>query len=128
VNYLLDTRLLLWAASEPERLSPRARTMITDEYSHLWFSVASVWEVILKASLGRTDFHVDPHLLRRSLLESDFTELDITGSHVTAVAELPPVHRDPFDRILLAQARTEGMTLITADSAVARYPSDVEVI
>ena len=101
---------------------------MTDEDFQLWFSVASIWEVVIKASLGRTDFEVDPNLLRRGLLESDFAELTITGTHVTAVADLPPLHKDPFDRILLAQARTEGLILVTGDAALARYPGDIEVV
>jgi PIN domain nuclease of toxin-antitoxin system len=128
VRHLVDTHLLLWAASEPERLSAAARAILTDEKSQLWFSVASIWEVVIKASLGRTDFDVDAHLLRRGLLESDFAELSITGPHVMAVADLPPLHRDPFDRILLAQARTEGLILVTGDAALARYPGDIEVV
>jgi PIN domain nuclease of toxin-antitoxin system len=128
VRHLVDTHLLLWAASEPERLSAAARAILTDEKSQLWFSVASIWEVVIKASLGRTDFDVDAHLLRRGLLESDFAELSITGPHVMAVADLPPLHTDPFDRILLAQARTEGLILVTGDAALARYPGDIDVV
>jgi PIN domain nuclease of toxin-antitoxin system len=128
VRHLIDTHLLLWAASEPERLSAAAREIMTNEDFQLWFSVASIWEVVIKASLGRTDFEVDPNLLRRGLLESDFAELTITGTHVTAVADLPPLHKDPFDRILLAQARTEGLILVTGDAALARYPGDIEVV
>ena len=128
MRHLIDTHLLLWAASEPERLSAAAREIMTDEDSQLWFSVASIWEVVIKASLGRTDFEVDPNLFRRGLLESDFAELTITGTHVTAVADLPSLHKDPFDRILLAQARTEGLILVTGDAALARYPGDIEVV
>jgi PIN domain nuclease of toxin-antitoxin system len=128
VRHLLDTHLLLWAASEPERLSAAARAILTDEDSELWFSVASIWEVVIKASLGRTDLDVDPHLFRRGLLESDFAELAITGPHVTAVADLPPLHKDPFDRILLAQARTEGLILVTSDTALSRYAGNIEVV
>jgi PIN domain nuclease of toxin-antitoxin system len=128
VRHLLDTHLLLWAASEPERLPPAARAVMTDEDSQLWFSVASIWEVVIKASLGRTDFDVDAQVFRRGLLESDFAELPIMGPHVLAVADLPPLHRDPFDRILLAQARTEGLILVTGDAALARYPGDIQVV
>ena len=128
MRHLVDTHLLLWAASEPERLSVAAREIMTDEDSQLWFSVASIWEVVIKASLGRADFDVDARLFRRGLLESDFAELTITGPHVTAVADLPPLHKDPFDRILLAQARTEGLILVTGDAALARYPGDIEVV
>ena len=128
MRHLLDTHLLLSAASEPQRLSEAARAIVTDEDSQLWFSVASIWEVVIKAALGRADFDVDPHLFRRGLLESDFAELPITGPHVTAVADLPPLHNDPFDRILLAQARTEGLILVTGDAALARYPGDIELV
>jgi PIN domain nuclease of toxin-antitoxin system len=128
VRYLVDTHLLLWAASEPNRLSPTARTIMTDDDSELWFSVASIWEVVIKASLGRSDFDVDAHLFRRGLLGSDFAELDITGSHVLAVADLPPLHKDPFDRILIAQARTDGLILLTSDVALAQYPADTQVV
>jgi PIN domain nuclease of toxin-antitoxin system len=128
VRYLLDTHLLLWAASAPDRLSAAARAIMTDEDSQLWFSVASIWEVVIKASLGRTDFEVDAHLFRRGLLESDFAELTITGFHIMAVADLPPLHKDPFDRILLAQARTEGLIFVTGDAALARYAGDIEVV
>jgi PIN domain nuclease of toxin-antitoxin system len=128
VRYLVDTHLLLWAASEPERLSPAARAIMTDEDSQLWFSVASIWEVVIKASLGRADFDVDAHLFRRGLLESDFAELAITGPHVTAVADLPLLHKDPFDRVLLAQARTEGLILVSANGSLAQYPGDIEVV
>ena len=128
MRYLLDTHLLLWAASEPERLSAAAREIMTDEDSQLWFSVASIWEVVIKASLDRPDFDVDAHLFRHGLLESDFAELSIAGPHVTAVADLPSLHKDPFDRILLAQARTEGLILVTADASLAQYPGDIEVV
>jgi PIN domain nuclease of toxin-antitoxin system len=120
--------LLLWAASEPNRLSPTARTIMTDDDSELWFSVASIWEVVIKASLGRSDFDVDAHLFRRGLLGSDFAELDITGSHVLAVADLPPLHKDPFDRMLIAQARTDGLILLTSDVALAQYPADTQLV
>ena len=128
MRHLIDTHLLLWAASVPERLSAAAREIMTNEDFQLWFSVASIWEVVIKASLGRADFEVDPNLFRRGLLESDFAELTITGTHVTAVADLPPLHKDPFDRILLAQARTEGLILVTGDAALARYPGHIEVV
>ena len=127
MRYLLDTHLLLWAASAPDRLSGAARAILTDEQAQLWFSVASIWEVAIKASLGRSDFDVDPRLFRRGLLESDFAELTITGPHVTAVADLPPLHKDPFDRMLLAQAQTEGLILVTGDSVLAQYPGNIEL-
>jgi PIN domain nuclease of toxin-antitoxin system len=91
----------------------------------LVFSAASVWEIAIKRSLGRADFVVDPRLLRRGLLDNGYTELPITSEHALAVDTLPPIHRDPFDRILVAQATVAGMLLVTVDPAVLRYPGPI---
>ena len=120
--------MLLWAAGAPERLSAEARALIETTESELLFSAASIWEVAVKNGLGRPDFSVDPRLLRRGLLENGYDELPVTGAHAAAVDLLPPVHRDPFDRILVAQAQTEGITLLTADKIVGRYPGPIRVI
>ena len=96
--------------------------------TELVFSAASLWEIAIKNGLGRASFSVDPRLLRRSLSENDYRELPITGAHATAVDLLPPIHKDPFDRILIAQARIEGLTLLTADNTVARYPGPIQAI
>ena len=128
MNLLLDTHVLLWAAGAPERLSAPARAMLEDPGTVPVFSAASLWEVVIENGLGRADFDVDPHLLRRSLLENGYTELAVTGLHVLAVDLLPPIHKDPFDRILIAQARTEGITLLTADEVVARYPGPIRTL
>jgi PIN domain nuclease of toxin-antitoxin system len=125
VKLLLDTHVLLWAAGEPERLSPATRTLIEAEEHELVFSSASVWEITIKRNLGRADFVVDPRLLRRGLLDNGYTELPITSEHALAVDALPPLHRDPFDRILVAQATVAGMVLVTADPAVLRYPGPI---
>jgi PIN domain nuclease of toxin-antitoxin system len=125
VKLLLDTHVLLWAAGEPERLSPATRTLIEAEEHELVFSAASVWEIVIKRSLGRADFVVDPRLLRRGLLDNGYTELPITSEHALAVDTLPPIHRDPFDRILVAQATAAGMLLVTADPVVLRYPGPI---
>ena len=122
---MLDTHVLLWAAGLPERLPAVARTMIEDPDNALIFSAASLWEVVIKKALGRVDFDVDPHLLRRGLLESGYKELAVTSTHALTVALLPPIHRDPFDRILVAQAQSEGITLLTADETVGRYPGPI---
>jgi PIN domain nuclease of toxin-antitoxin system len=95
--------------------------ILNDEELDTRFSVASLWEVAIKASLGRPQFVIDARALRRGLLESGYSELPIDVSHVVAVADLPPIHRDPFDRLLLAQARTEGLTLLTVDAALPPY-------
>ncbi|MDX5386317.1 MAG: type II toxin-antitoxin system VapC family toxin [Alteromonadaceae bacterium] len=125
MNLLLDTHLLLWAAAEPDKLSPEAAAMISNESNRLYFSAASIWEVVIKNGLGRPDFHVDPHLLRRGLVDNGYTELAISSLHTLAVSHLPEIHKDPFDRILVAQAETEGFLLLTADNLVARYPGPV---
>lgn len=110
MKILLDTHLLLWAAGEPKRLSRRARTLIDDLDNELVFSAASLWEVAIKRGLGREDFTVDTTLLRRGLLDNGYRELPIMSEHVVATENLPPIHKDPFDRILVAQAIVEGIT------------------
>jgi PIN domain nuclease of toxin-antitoxin system len=125
MKLLLDTHLLLWAAGVPERLSPQARSLIEAPEHELVFSAASLWEVAIKGGLGRDDFQVDARLLRRGLLDNGYLELPITSAHAVAVTTLPPLHRDPFDRLLVAQALSEGITLLTADALVAQYPGPV---
>jgi PIN domain nuclease of toxin-antitoxin system len=125
MKLLLDTHLLLWAAGQPEKLSPTASALLHDPQNELFFSSASLWEVSIKRGLGRGDFLVDPRLLRRGLLDNGYSELPITSEHAVAVDGLPPIHKDPFDRILVAQAMAEGITLLTVDSTVARYPGPV---
>ena len=125
MNLLLDTHLLLWAASEPERLSSKARTLLLDPANQLLFSAASLWEISFKNGLDRADFQVDPRRLWRLLLVNGYRELPVTGEHTVAVNELPPLHKDPFDRILIAQARAEGLLLLTVDKAVAKYGDGV---
>ena len=121
MNLLLDTHLLLWAASEPKRLSAKARTLLLDPANQLIFSAASLWEISIKNGLERADFKVDPRRLWRMLLVNGYRELPVSSEHAVAVNELPPMHKDPFDRILVAQARVEGMLLLTVDKAVAKY-------
>jgi PIN domain nuclease of toxin-antitoxin system len=101
---LLDTQLLLWAAGQPERLPVGARTAIDDARNQLMFSAASLWEVAIKSGLGRADFRADARLLRRGLLDNGYDELAITSEHAVAIANLPPIHKDPFDRMLVAQS------------------------
>jgi len=128
VKLLLDTRLLLWAAGQPDRLSQAARQLIEDKENELLFSTASLWEVVLKRGLGRDDFRVDPRLLRRGLLDNGYSELPISSKHMVTIDTLPPIHKDPFDRVLLAQALVEGITLLTADATVAGYPAPVQAV
>lgn len=125
MKLLLDTHLLLWAAGQPERLSKAARALIEAADNELIFSTASLWEVVIKRGLGREDFQVDARLLRRGLLDNGYTELPIRSEHVVAIESLPSLHKDPFDRVLIAQALVEGITLVTTDETVARYPAPV---
>ncbi len=121
MKLLLDTHLLLWAAGQPDQLSTSARLLLDDPQNELMFSSASLWEVAIKRSLGRSDFRVDPRLLRRGLLDNGYAELPITSEHAVSIDGLPPIHKDPFDRILVAQSIVEGIMLLTADPLVAQY-------
>ncbi len=128
MKLLLDTHLLLWAADDSKKLSSKARKRLSDRDNELIFSVVSLWEVSIKRGLGRADFAVDPRLLRRGLLDNGYAELAVSGHHALAVDALPPLHRDPFDRMLVAQATVEGIILLTTDSQVADYRGQVKQV
>ncbi|MGA3226666.1 MAG: type II toxin-antitoxin system VapC family toxin [Acidobacteriaceae bacterium] len=125
MKLLLDTHLLLWAAGQPGRLSRAAQRLMNDHRNELIFSAANLWEIAIKRGLGRNDFQVEPRLLRRGLLDNGYTELPVAGDHTIALDGLPPLHKDPFDRILIAQAMVEGITLLTVDPLIAQYPGPV---
>lgn len=127
MKLLLDTHILMWVAGNSDRLTSRARRLLDDRENELIFSAASLWEVALKR-LNKADFGADPGVLRRVLIDNGYTELPVTGAHAAATVALPNVHKDPFDRLLLAQAITEGMTLITADDVLASYPGPIRKI
>lgn len=128
MKLLLDTQLLLWAAGQPDRIPAAMRKELGDPGNELIFSAASIWEVSIKNSLGRDDFQVEPRVLRRGLIDNGYTELPITSEHAVNTETLPPLHKDPIDRILLAQALVEGITLLTTDSKVARYQAPVRKV
>lgn len=128
MKLLLDTHLLLWAAGQPERLSKQARRLLSDPANELLFSAASLWEIAIKRNLGRADFKVEPRLLRRGLLDNGYRELAITSAHVLELDALPAHHKDPFDRILVAQALSEGITLLTVDPIVAKYTGSIQKV
>ncbi|MGA8272949.1 MAG: type II toxin-antitoxin system VapC family toxin [Candidatus Sulfotelmatobacter sp.] len=128
MKLLLDTHLLLWTAGQPSRLSGEARKFIEDPGNELLFSAASLWEVVIKRGLGRDDFKVDARVLRRGLLDNGYSELPVVSDHVVAVDRLPPIHKDPFDRVLVAQATVEGFTLLTTDSMVSKYPGPIRMV
>ena len=128
MNLLLDTHLLVWSAWTPKRISSIARTLIDNPDNELYFSAANMWEIAIKQGLGRGDFQVDIRLLRRGLLDNGYSELPISSDHGIATRTLPNIHKDPFDRILIAQAIVEGLTLLTADATVARYPGPIRKV
>ena len=128
MKLLLDTHLLLWAAQGVESLPPEAQPLMSAPENELFFSVASLWEVVIKCGLGRDDFQVDPRLLRRGLLDNGYRELPLLSEHVVTIGALPPLHKDPFDRLLIAQAMVEGITLLTADARVAEYPGPIRCV
>ena len=125
MELLLDTHVVLWAAGQPEKLSESARTLLTTPGNVLFFSAASILEIVIKRSLGRADFKVDPRRLRKMLVMHGYTELPVTAEHAFTVETLPLLHKDPFDRLLLAQARTEGMLLVTVDASISQYQESV---
>jgi PIN domain nuclease of toxin-antitoxin system len=128
VKLLLDTHLLLWAAEGIQCVPPGARALMADPENELVFSVASLWEIVIKSGLGRADFAVDARVLRRALIDNGYRELPILSEHAVAVEALPPIHKDPFDRLLIAQATVEGIPLLTDDAIMARYPGPVRLL
>ena len=126
MTFLLDTHVLLWAAGEPTRLTPQTRDLLRNPATELKFSAASIWEVVIKRALGRSDFRVEPRQLRDGLLRNGYGELAIRSEHTLAVGQLPPIHHDPFDRMLIAQALVENITLLTMDKQLAGYPVSIQ--
>ncbi len=128
MKLLLDTHLLLWAATAVQKLPSAARALMEDEQNSLCFSVVSIWEVAIKRAASRRDYMVEPAVLRTGLLDAGYWELTIASPHALATAALPPLHRDPFDRLLVSQASVEGMVLVTSDSVLATYPGPVRLV
>ncbi|WP_255000381.1 type II toxin-antitoxin system VapC family toxin [Cyanobium sp. Alchichica 3B3-8F6] len=122
---LLDTQLLLWMAIAPERLPATLRGNLSDRRLPLLYSVVSLWEVAIKTSLGKPGFLVDATQLRDGLKQQGLQELGIAPEHCVAVQHLPLIHRDPFDRLLVAQAIHHGLTLLTADRILRGYGQQV---
>ena len=128
MNCLLDTHLLLWAAGEPQKLSKKALQWIESPENVLYFSPASFWEIAIKNQLGRTDFKLDARVLKRGLLDNGYVELSINTEHSLYINLLPNIHKDPFDRMLIAQATVEGMVLLTADTTIAKYAGSIQLV
>ena len=123
MKYLLDTHVLLWAAAG--KLSPSAAKYVEDESNDLYFSSVSIWEVVIKRHLNRKDFRVEPLLFYQGLRSAGYGELPMTSKHALAVERLPMLHKDPFDRLLIAQAISEELIFLTADEIVAQYTAPV---
>lgn len=128
MRLLPDTRILLWTAAESWRLSAVARALVGEPDNELTFSSISLWEVAIKAGRGRADFRVDVSSLRRSLVDNGYAELPMSGAHAAALPSLPRIHKDPFDRMLVAQAIVEGLTLLTSNPTVAKYPGSIRLV
>ena len=128
MTILPATNLVLWASDAPALLSQEAESLIVDPNNRIYFSAATIWEVAIKNALNKPDFAVDPEVLRQSLLANGYLELPISSAHAAAVRNLPPIHKDPFDRILIAQATLEGITLLTTDRKVAKYPGPIRKV
>jgi len=125
MRLLLDTHILLWSLADPRRLPESAREAIETGDNEILFSAASIWEIAIKAQLLRAEFGVDTATIISAARETRFTELAIGAEHAAAVSALPPHHKDPFDRLLMAQAFTEPARLVTADKALAAYSNDL---
>lgn len=127
MSVLLDTHLLIWLAEASPRLPLGIESTILN-LGQPMFSVVSLWEVAIKSRLGRSDFQVDPRLFRRALLDNGYGELAVLGDQAVAVVDLPVIHHDPFDRLLIAQAKSAEMVLLTADRKMADYGSPVRLV
>jgi len=128
MRFLLDTHILLWVLGDPAKLSRTARHNILDPSNEVWFSAASIWEIAIKSQLRRTDFKANPEEVARAATESGLDELPVRAHHAALTARLPAHHRDPFDRLLVAQAMAEPARLLTADAALRRYSELVVVL
>jgi PIN domain nuclease of toxin-antitoxin system len=134
MKFILDTHLLIWAGDwlesdiESSPLSHEAIELLKDRDNQFLFSAVSVWEVAIKNAQGRVEFLIEPNMFRRSLLSNEYEELVVDSRHGAAVGALPSLHKDPFDRLLIAQATVEGITLLTADKTVATYPGPIRLV
>ncbi len=127
MRLLLDTHMLIWAGEGPERVPDAAVALILDADS-IYFSVISIWEIAIKTARKKPGFQIDPDDLRQALLASGYVEVPVNGEHACAAGRLPPIHKDPFDRMLVAQATSEDLTLLTADATLAGYGANIRLV
>lgn len=128
MRLLLDTHLLLWAAARSKRLPPQVRDLLEDSANDAYFSAASIWEIAIKSALRRQDFRIDLVALEKALPVMGLIELPVSAAHAAGVARLPRIHRDPFDRLLVAQSIAEPLTLVSNDAVLERYSPDVRIV
>lgn len=128
MRFLLDTQFVVWVPISDARISRTARSILSSRENEFVFSDASIWEIAIKRGLGRSDFLFDPREIRRQMLENGYEELPVFGQHAVALDVLPSIHKDPFDRLLIAQAMVEGITLLTADPVIASYPGPIRKV
>jgi PIN domain nuclease of toxin-antitoxin system len=128
VKYLLDTQIAIWALLDHPNLSSEARSILSNQKNEFVFSVSSILEMAIKKRQQRPDFQFDPRVIRRQLIDDGYEELPVLGQHAVEVDSLPLIHKDPFDRILIAQAMVEGITLLTADAVIAQYPGPIRKV
>jgi len=128
MKFLLDTQIAIWALIDDPRLNQPARKILDSSANQFQFSVGTIWEIAIKRGLKRAGFQYDPREVRRHLLLNGCKELTIQSRHLVEVDSLPLIHKDPFDRILIAQAKVEGITLLTADALIAKYPGPIRKV
>lgn len=128
MRILLDTHLLLWAMAASRKLPRAVKSQLLDPQNDIYYSAASLWEIAIKHGLRRADFRIDTDALLEALGASGFLELPVTAAHAAGVAKLPPIHKDPFDRLLVVQSMAEPLTLLTNDAVLADYWDGVRVI
>lgn len=128
MKFLLDTNLLVWTSFRSANLSTAVKALLENPRNSHYFSVVSLWEIAIKTALAKPYFNIDPRVMRRSLLDNGYEELQIRSEHAFAAGALPPLHKDPFDRMLVAQATVEGIILLTADPVLAQYSGPIQKV
>lgn len=128
MRILLDTHLVLWAMAASRKLPRAVKSQLLDSNNEVYFSAASLWEIAIKRGLRREDFRIDLDAFLGALRESGFIELPIAAAHAMAIARLPPIHKDPFDRMLVAQSMAEPMTFLTNEAVLAEYWDGVKLV
>jgi len=128
MKFLLDTHFILWLPIGGRGVTRNARALLNDSANEFVFSVASLWEIALKRARYRGTFAFDPRVIRREMIENGYEELPILSQHVLGMEALPPIHNDPFDRLLIAQAIVERIIFLTVDATIARYPGPIRKV